>query len=114
MRDQDDRAPLLGEFAREAHDAPARPRIVVVGHLVAEQDRRVDGQRPRDRHVLLLAARELARVVFLATDIEPHPAGAFATRAPSLGWGSIGTTIEPRMSPGPRPRSRVDRDHRGG
>ena len=38
-------------------------RIQVSGRLVREQDGRIAGQRARDRHALLLTARELRRIM---------------------------------------------------
>ena len=48
------------------HDLVGGLRVEVAGRLVGQQDRRVVDQRARDRHALLLAAGELARVVVLA------------------------------------------------
>ncbi len=54
------------EFAEEGHDVPAGARVQVAGRLVAEQDRRLVDQRPRDGDALLLAAGELVRPVVRA------------------------------------------------
>ena len=47
------------------HVAPVRA-IEIAGRLVGEDQRRIVGQRARDRNALLLAARELRRIVMAA------------------------------------------------
>ena len=45
--------------------------VEIPGRLVGEHQRRIVGQRARDRHALLLAARELRRIV-MAAIVQPH------------------------------------------
>ena len=60
VRDQHDGDAALDVQALEqAHHLDAGPRVEVAGGLVGEQDRRVVDQRARNRHALLLAARQL-------------------------------------------------------
>ena len=47
-------------------DLPAGGAVEIAGRLVGEQDRRIVGERARDRDALLLAARELRRIVMPA------------------------------------------------
>ena len=56
-------AALLVQALEDAHHFDARPRVEVAGRLVGQQDRRVVDQRARDRDALLLAARQLVRMV---------------------------------------------------
>ena len=59
--------PLLAvQRAQRRHDLALVRRVEIAGRLVGQQDRGVVDQRARDRHALLLAARELARMVGLA------------------------------------------------
>jgi hypothetical protein len=58
------RLPVGGDrVAQQREDGRARGGIEVPRRLVGEQDRRLGDQRPRDRHALLLAARQLGRLV---------------------------------------------------
>src|SRR4051812_5153481 len=64
VRDQHKCGLRLGvEVEEQRYDALARVRIEVSGWLVREQHRGPRDERARDRDALLLAARELARVV---------------------------------------------------
>src|SRR6186997_3093984 len=60
VRDQHDGdAALDVEALEQPHHLDAGSRIEVAGRLVGQQDRRVVDQRARDRHALLLSARQL-------------------------------------------------------
>ena len=48
---------------KDAHHLDARPRVEVAGRLVGQEDRRLRDQRAGDRDALLLAARQLIRMV---------------------------------------------------
>ena len=48
---------------QELEDLPADQRVEVAGRLVGDDDARVVDERARDRGALLLAARELLRVL---------------------------------------------------
>ena len=64
VRDHDDRlAVLLVERGEQVEDLVAGLAIEIAGGLVAEQQRRVGDDRPGDADALLLAARELPRIV---------------------------------------------------
>jgi hypothetical protein len=60
------------QLAQQLHHAPAVARVQVPRGLVGEDDGRVAHHRARHRHALLLAARELRRVVPLPV-AHPHP-----------------------------------------
>ena len=51
---------------KDLHHLDARPRIEVARRLVRKQDRRLGHQRARDRHALLLTARQLIRMMMRA------------------------------------------------
>ena len=53
------------ERLQQREDLARRAAVEVPGRLVGEQDLRVVGERARDRHALLFAARELLRPVRL-------------------------------------------------
>ena len=59
VRDDHDRAALVGARAQQAQDHGAGLVVEVARRLVGEHDGRVVDERPRDREALLLAAREL-------------------------------------------------------
>ena len=61
---QDDRgaAPFVNR-PQELHDVPAVGRVEVAGRLVGQDDRRIVGERARERDPLLLPAGQLGRVV---------------------------------------------------
>ena len=64
VRDQHDGdAALHVQLLEDVHDLDAGARVEVAGRLVRQQDRRLVDQRARDRDALLLAARQLVRVV---------------------------------------------------
>src|SRR3954453_6501666 len=60
--DDDGRAGAV-DAVDQLHDPDPRLRIEVAGRLVRQKQRRVVDERTRDRNALLLAARELVRVV---------------------------------------------------
>src|SRR5262245_12486208 len=66
VRDQDDSLAVVVESLKDRHDLFRRLRVEVAGRLVGQDQLRVVDQSPRDRDALLLAARELARMVILA------------------------------------------------
>ena len=67
VRDHHDRLAVLAvERLQQIEDLVAGLAIEVAGRLVAEQQRRVGDDRARDADALLLAARELPRIVLRA------------------------------------------------
>ena len=54
---------LVLEALEDLHDLEAGPAVEVAGRLVGEQDRRLVEERAGDRDALLLAARQLIRMV---------------------------------------------------
>src|SRR5262245_17027712 len=72
VRHHADRGAVAVEVPQQLHHRVAVPRVEVAGGLVGEQDRRLAHERPRHRHALLLAARELAGQV-LGAVAHPHP-----------------------------------------
>ncbi len=68
VRHYQHREPALAvEPAYDLHDLGRGLRVEIAGRLVGEQDRGLVDQRARDRDALLLAARELVRIVLLAS-----------------------------------------------
>src|SRR6185436_7585117 len=64
VRDHDDRLAVLAvQHLQEPEDFVSGLAVEVVRRLVADEDRRVRDERARDRDALLLAARELLRLV---------------------------------------------------
>src|SRR6185295_4465399 len=61
--DHADRRALVVQLLEQVHDLLAVARVEVAGRLVGVQDRRLADDRAGDRNALLLAARELRRVV---------------------------------------------------
>ena len=55
--------PSLVQPLEQVEHLRRRLRVEVAGRLVADQQRRVGRERARDRHALLLAARQLGRQV---------------------------------------------------
>ena len=62
VADQDHGHAVGGEAADHVQDLAHQLRIERRGDLVEEQDLGLQGERPGDRHALLLAARELVRI----------------------------------------------------
>ena len=83
VRDEHDRR-LAGavDVEQQIDDRVPGRAVEVAGRLVGQQDRRVVGERARDRHALLLAARELRRIVMArGRAARPRPAGVVARAA---------------------------------
>ena len=72
------------DVAHQIHDVPAVGAIEIAGRLVGQQDRRIVGQRSRERHALLLTARQLRRIVVSpagqADLVEPGPGPGHGVR----------------------------------
>ncbi len=67
VRDEDERRPVAPvHLDHEVEDVPAVARVEVARRLVGQKDRRLVGEGARDGHALLLAARELRRIVVRA------------------------------------------------
>ncbi len=104
--DEDERrASRAVDLQQQVDDVAAGRAVEIAGRFVRQQDRRVVGERAGDRDALLLAARELRRVVMAAAR-EPDFAPAEPSRA-SAGSGppaiSIGTrTFSNAVSDGSR------------
>ena len=78
------RAARRVDVAQQLHDVAAVGAVEVAGRLVGQHDRRIVGQRARERHALLLAARELRRVVMRAAG-QPDFLEQRSARAPRVG-----------------------------
>src|SRR5262245_36257185 len=63
VRDHADRRTLAMQLAQQVHDRFTVARVEVPGRFVGEQDRRAPRERAGDCDALLLAARELRRVM---------------------------------------------------
>src|SRR3954454_7339983 len=63
VRDDEHRRPGAVDPVKQLHDPDGGLRVEVPGGLVRQQQRRMVDERPRDRYALLLASRELVRVV---------------------------------------------------
>ena len=73
MGDEHQRGPALGDqLEHQGGDKAGGRGVEIAGGLVGEQQFRADGQGAGDRDALLLAARELVRVVVMA-GAEPDP-----------------------------------------
>ncbi|MNC86055.1 hypothetical protein D3C83_16850 [compost metagenome] len=66
MGHEQHRHPAQVDVLEDAQDVERDLGVEVPGRLVGQQDERVVDERARDRHPLLLAARELLRVVMQA------------------------------------------------
>src|SRR5215212_1997631 len=67
VRDEDERDPALAvEALEDVHHLDRGARVERARRLVGEDELRVVDERARNRHALLLPARELVRVVLLA------------------------------------------------
>ena len=69
------------DVEQQLDDLVAGGAVEIAGRLVGEQDRRIVRQRARDRDALLLAARELRRIVMAALG-RARPPRAAPSRAP--------------------------------
>src|SRR2546425_7634710 len=87
--DEHDGQPAAVEALQERQHFHARARVEVAGGLVGQDDGRIVDERPRDGHALLLAARELARMMGLAIG-EPHRLQARPGAAAALAGGEAG------------------------
>ena len=92
-------------LAQQIHDVAAVARVEVAGRLVGQHDRRIVGERARQRDALLFAAGQLRRVVVRAAGQArlpraAAPRSACALRTPTI---SIGTdTFSSAVSDGIR------------
>ena len=78
---KDGRGPALFRLRAKERQHLARIfRIEVAGRLISEHEPRLTNQRPRDRHALQLAARELPRRAPTAAIIARTFAGSLAPR----------------------------------
>src|SRR6185503_14374264 len=66
VRHHADRGAAAVQLAEEVHDLLAVRRVEITRRLVGEEDRRVTRDGARHCHALLLAARELRRIVLHA------------------------------------------------
>ena len=86
VRHHDDRLAVLAvERLQQVEDLVAGLAVEVAGRLVAEQQRRVGDDGAGDADALLLAARELARVVVGAVGQADDRRAPSATRFCALG-----------------------------
>ncbi len=63
VRDHDDGRAVAVDLLEQLHHRARHLRVEIAGRLVGEQQLRAAGQRAGDRHALLLAARQLGRIV---------------------------------------------------
>src|SRR4051794_35452076 len=63
VRHDENRDPLRVQFLKEGHHFHRCPAIQIARRLVGEEQPRLRHERSRDRDTLLLAARQLARLV---------------------------------------------------
>src|SRR5215472_14063144 len=67
MSDQDEGRAALAMVGKQQVDDPLPGRLVEVsGRLIGDQNRRLGGERPGQRHALLFAARKLGRIMIAA------------------------------------------------
>ena len=71
------------DVEQQVDDVVAGAAVEIAGRLVGEQDRRIVGERAGDRHALLLAARQLRRIVMAAVR-SPTSASSASARAPGI------------------------------
>ena len=84
MRDDQHRHAVAREIAHDVEHLPDHLRVQRRGRLVEQHQLRVHGERPRDRHPLLLPARQVGRVlVGLLGDADPLEQLVRASRAPA-------------------------------
>ena len=69
------------DVEQQVHDVAAGRRVEVAGRLVGQHDRRIVGERARDRDALLLAARELRRIVMRRDRSARLPSSSCRARA---------------------------------
>ena len=88
--DHHDRLAVLAvQHLQQAQDLVGGGAVEVAGRLVADQERRIGHDGARDRHALLLAARELPRLVPGAVR-EADQRQRDRARAGALGRGQVG------------------------
>ena len=97
----------LDELLEQSQDLVGALAVEVAGGLVAQQERGVGHDGARDRHALLLAARELARLVLARGRRGPRrrarsPRGACARPATSGVSSSGSSTLRNAVSTGIR------------
>ena len=71
VRDHANRGAIIMQLLEQPHHCVAVPGVEVARRLIRQQDERLADDRPRDRDTLLLAARQLIRVVPRAVS-KPH------------------------------------------
>ena len=94
--DDDHRHPLRGQLAHHVEDLLDQLGVEGARHLVEQHHVRVHGQGPRDRHPLLLAAREaLGVLVHLVGEadpgqqrLRPWPRASSRLRSSTFSWAS--------------------------
>ena len=82
VRHEHDRDALFVQLLKERHDLDRHVAVEISRRLVGEQQRRLGDERSRDRHALLLPARQLARLV-IQTIAESHASQRFRGELPS-------------------------------
>ena len=80
VRHHDDRRALLVDPFEQVHHLARHQRVEVAGRLVGQDQLRVAGEDARDRHALLLTARELRRQVTQPRRQADHLDGPFDAR----------------------------------
>jgi hypothetical protein len=81
VRHEQDRRAHLVDLLEQVHHLARHERIQVAGGLIRQQERRVAGDRPRDRDALLLATGQLRRHMFHARGETDELEGAGDTLA---------------------------------
>jgi hypothetical protein len=90
--DHHDGVPLVVELAEQIHDLGGRERVEVAGRLVGEDHPRVGDECTRDRHALLLTARQLVGQV-VPPLAEPHSFQRGTGAAPAV----VGARVDERQ-----------------
>ena len=101
MGDQNQRGAALGVAGeQQIDDLPAGGLVEIAGRLVGDQDRRAGRQRAGERHALLLAARQLGRIMAAAARQARPPQArrararaASATPASSSGTATFSSAV---------------------
>ncbi len=84
MGHHDDGGAVAVQFLEQLHDAARHVRVEIAGGLIRQQQPRRPGERAGDGHALLLAARQLRRVVPAARR-QSHPGQRVLDAAAPLG-----------------------------
>jgi hypothetical protein len=87
------RLALLGELADEAVDLGSTPHVDAAGRLVEQEHVNVVVKEPRERHLLLIAARELADALIRVATADPEPGDVF------FGFGALACRREQPVTP---------------